>query len=244
MIIHGLSDIGKARTINQDAFAIETQGDLRLIVVCDGMGGAKAGEVAAAMAVASMKLSLSSAPAQDHSAQGLIIWLENAILKANYAILQAGQQAQYSGMGTTLVAFLIAPTQTVAANVGDSRLYGYSPHNLVQLSEDHSLVQEMINQGQLSQEDAKHHPKRAVLTQVLGVLERPRIDVFSVQHSFSCLLACTDGVHTLVTHERMMAILDQHPDVETALTQLIQAANDAGGIDNATAVLACVEPSV
>jgi serine/threonine protein phosphatase PrpC len=243
MIIHGLSDIGKVRTINQDAFAIETQGDLRLIVVCDGMGGAKAGEVAAAMAVASMKLSFSSAPALDHSAQGLIIWLENAILKANYSILQAGQQTQYAGMGTTMVAVLIAPTQTVAANIGDSRLYGYTPNNLTQLSEDHSLVQEMINQGQLTLEDAKHHPQRAVLTQVLGVSDRPRIDVFSVQNSFSCLLACTDGVHTLLSHDVMTTILDQHPEVETALVQLIQAANDAGGIDNATAVLACVERS-
>lgn len=241
MIIHGLSDIGKVRTINQDAFAIETQGDLRLVVVCDGMGGAKAGEVAAAMAVASMTASFSKAPAQDHSAQGLIIWLENAILKANYAILQAGQQAQYAGMGTTLVALLMAPTHTVAANVGDSRLYGYRPHHLVQLSEDHSLVQEMINLGQLSQEDAKHHPQRAVLTQVLGVSDRPRIDVFSVANDFSCLLACTDGVHTLLSHTTMTTILDQHQTIETALAQLIQAANDAGGIDNATAVLACVE---
>lgn len=235
----GSTDIGKLRPINQDAYAIEQSDDLALIMVCDGMGGAKAGEVASAIALESMKQSFRRNPPQNLSSKGLSLWLENAILKANYEVHQAAQHPSTAGMGTTLVAALMAKDAMVGANIGDSRLYLLDKHqSLIQISEDHSLIQEMINQGQLSPEQAKLHPQRAVLTHVLGILERPRIDLFGLAADAQCILICSDGIHNMISDEEMASILTKSIPLEHKVERLMQAANNAGGIDNLTVVVA------
>lgn len=242
MKVVGLSDIGRSRSINQDAYLIESKDAFDLLVVCDGMGGANAGEVASSLAISSMRASFLAARPTDTDTKSLTLWLEAAIHKANQDILREAQQKQYQGMGTTIAAVLSSPSAMIAGNVGDSRIYVLDEkRELVQISEDHSLIYEMLKRGHITQEQAKHHPQRAVLTQVLGVNKTVQIDIFVLKSDLKCVLVCSDGVHNMLDDHSLQAILNKRMRPQNKAQAIIDAGNAAGGLDNLTLILATQE---
>jgi PPM family protein phosphatase len=242
MRLYGLSDIGRVRNINQDAFLIESKDDYNLIVVCDGMGGANAGEVASALAISSIRASFLNDRPRGQDAQALTLWLESAINRANHDILTQAQLPKYHGMGTTIAACLISDEAIVGANVGDSRIYVIKHDQAIQqISEDHSLIHEMIKQGHITEAQAKYHPQRAVLTQVLGVTKNIHIDIFVIQRDVQYVWVCSDGVHNMLDDQSLLKIFVKRSKLQTKVQAVIDAANHAGGLDNLTLVVAAQE---
>jgi len=240
--IVGLSDIGRTRTTNQDAYLIESKDNFDLLVVCDGMGGANAGEVASSLAIQSLRASFHTEKPLNPDAKHLTLWLETAILKANQDILSQAQSVQYHGMGTTIAAVLISPEAIVAGNVGDSRIYVLNQSNeFKQISEDHSLIHEMVKRGHISEEQAKHHPQRAVLTQVLGVHKSVQVDLFVIADDVKVLLVCSDGIHNMLEDQHLKTLLLKRMRLNAKVQAIVDAANAAGGLDNLTLIVAIKE---
>jgi len=237
MIVTGKTDIGRHRKINQDSYLVIQHDGFTLVAVCDGMGGANAGEVASAKAVEYLKEIFENTPPLDTSTSEMKTWLKDAIDSVNlqlYAL--ASSNEQYHGMGTTMVAVLHHKKATVMANVGDSRIYTLNG-SMNQITMDHTLVQEWINQGRLSEKDAKIHPQRSILTNVLAILPQAIVDLFELEDEVSLILCCSDGLHGYVEDDEIEAILNNHDDLDVKTNQLITLANAKGGYDNTTVVL-------
>lgn len=236
----GNSHIGLTRRINQDNFLIEEKDGVQLMMVCDGMGGANAGEVASLIAVQAMHNTFLSADFTHVSKDYLTAWLKNAFIKMNRQVFDEAQlNEDYLGMGTTAVAFLVYKDIILCANVGDSRAYILNTNNkLIQITEDHSLVNELIKSKRISPEQAKTHPQRSVLTNVCGVVEKVVIDIFDVKEEIKGLLCCSDGLHNMLDDKKIESILKQKRSIEHKVDQLIQDSNQAGGYDNITVTLA------
>lgn len=236
----GLTDVGKVRTQNQDSYLFkEVEGLGLVLLVCDGMGGAKAGNVASAKAVqVMMEMIMLSAQrvSQSYSIRDL---LTDGVVCANQVVYEMSQKnPDLEGMGTTAVAALLAPDGRVSlVHVGDSRAYliGEQPRLLTR---DHTIVQMMVEQGQLTAKEAKYHPKRNLITRALGVEETVETDYNEAQLALGeSLLLCTDGLTSFAEEQEIFSVLrKQAPD--QALEQLVALANSGGGGDNITAVLA------
>ncbi len=233
------SDIGLVRKLNQDAYLVHpTDRDSCIVVVADGMGGSAAGEVASALALRAMEEELTNGGASD-SAEAR---LSRAIRSANSEIYhQAALVPAYSGMGTTIVAAELDARQAVVAHVGDSRAYHLSAQGvLTQLTDDHSLVNELIRRGQLSPSEAAGHPQRHVLTRSLGTLPNVAVDVKSWSWMpGDLILVCSDGLTSYVDDAAIRdSLLGDRPPADK-VSALVAAALRAGGYDNITvAVLA------
>lgn len=240
MRFSGATDIGLIRRTNQDTFLIVENEQMALMVVCDGMGGAAAGEVASSMAVQSMKDSFSQNPPDRFDEAGLSAWLYDTIETANSNVYQASLRSDtLSGMGTTLVCAIFTSDTTIVGNVGDSRAYLVDSNNhLTQITDDHSLVNELVKQGKLSLEAAKYHPQRSVLTNVIGVNEPCMIDLFPIHTSYRGILCCSDGVHGMLSDQSLRAILNRRFSPDHKVKEIIRQAKGAGGFDNITVALA------
>ena len=237
MKISGKTDIGRVRRINQDAYLVLNDHGIDLVAVCDGMGGAAAGEVASANAIAFLDHVFKETPPTDLSLDGLSHWLKTAVETVNerlYALAQSNDQ--YLGMGTTLVAALIKGHHIAMVNVGDSRIYLFSDH-LQQVTTDHSLVQELIDQGRLTEAEAKVHPQRSILTNVLAIQPRVQIDGFVVDEPIEQLLLASDGLHGYVDDDTIEACLKAPLSVDEVAQSLIDVANAQGGYDNTTVIV-------
>ncbi len=237
MIYVGKSDIGKVRKMNQDSFVVKHDGKMTLAFVCDGMGGAKAGEVASQMACDRIIEYTDKHPIQAND--DLKSWLNSAVSFANESVYVASlRNPAYYGMGTTLVGLLEYEDMLYSVNVGDSRLYGYTPTLFEQITLDHSLVNEMVQRGMISEEESKTHPKRHILTNALGISRDIRIDINEIKTPYDYLLISSDGLHSMLEDEQIKEILSTEADLPTLCDHLIDAANDAGGNDNTTVILA------
>jgi len=229
----GETNPGRKRRRNEDAFVCEPP----LFAVADGMGGAQAGEIASSLAAAAVAGGLNGAQAPQ-DAEELVVEL---IQEANRRVHdRATSDASASGMGTTLTVALARADDVVAiGHVGDSRVYLLRDGVFEQLTDDHSLVAELVRRGELSPEEAEGHPQRSVITRALGTDPDVDVDVFSVEgRSGDVFLLCSDGLSTMVDPDTMANIVERHrgrPDA--AARALIKAANDGGGEDNITAVL-------
>ncbi|MCL4078257.1 Stp1/IreP family PP2C-type Ser/Thr phosphatase [Coriobacteriia bacterium Es71-Z0120] len=223
----GASDIGLVRADNEDAYLMEPP----LFAVADGLGGHQAGEVASTVA---METLLAHAPKRA-DAKGLA----RAVRAANAAVIDAAEQGRgREGMGTTLTAAMVEGTRIAVAHVGDSRAYLLSRGALTQLTQDHSLVADMVRSGTLSPEAARRHPNRSVITRALGSDPNMVADAFEVQAAAGDrLLLCTDGLTGMVEDTAIADILRTAPSPSAAVTRLIAAANEAGGHDNITVVV-------
>jgi serine/threonine protein phosphatase PrpC len=226
------SDVGKVRTTNQDV-ALE---EPNLFAVADGMGGHAGGDVAARLAVDSLRAAFQSVP----TVEGL----RRAVAEANRAVWRQGQsQSGLRGMGTTLTATALVEEpggrQVVAlANVGDSRAYVYSRGQAIQVTADHSLAEEKVRQGQLTEAEAAVHPHRHVLTRALGVSSDVDVDLWELHlHDGDRILLCSDGLTNEVGDERIGEILGSVQDPSDAAKALVKAALDHGGSDNVTCVV-------
>ncbi len=240
MKAYGKSDKGRVRATNQDAFAIDIRPNVCLLVVCDGMGGANAGNVASRFATEQFMEVLRHYVQQgDLSQMAIRKMLTEATREANQRVYGLSRaQPEFSGMGTTLVGAVVTENLLTIVNVGDSRAYCIGKHGAEQLTIDHSYVEEMVRSGKLSREDAKHHPKRNLITRAVGVDEEVVCDLYEVHLTDDeMLLLCSDGLSGMVSDENIAALLQQPDSMEKVVEALMDAAYDNGGVDNITAVL-------
>jgi len=238
---------GRVRTSNEDAFGICA--DDGLFVVCDGMGGAAAGEVASRVAVDTMMRSLCESlnpgssdgvRASDTAEMGVPGRLREAVSDANHLVFsQAANDARLHGMGTTLVALLAQEaTKVWVAHVGDSRCYRLRGGLLEQLTRDHSLVDEQVKLGQLTREEAERSPLRNVITRAVGSQRSVTAEVSEMEANAGDLfLLCSDGLTRELSDARIEAILKQSSDLDVMCQHLVDSANDAGGRDNVTCIV-------
>ena len=226
------TDTGRQRRANEDSVLAHAP----LFVVADGMGGAQAGEVASRLAVDEFRRGL-------REGDGLEGALAQRVREANARIYERSQRrAEQAGMGTTLTAIHVGPERVSVAHVGDSRAYRLRDGQLERLTEDHTLVDELIRQGRLSPEEASEHPQRSVITRALGPEAVVDVDTASLEgQAGDIYLLCSDGLTTMVSEERVAAILKANPRLRDAGEALIAAANEAGGRDNITVVLVRLE---
>ena len=240
------TDTGRVREHNEDA--VFANPHLGFVVLADGMGGYNAGEVASSMATTRLASELESALAAraPHVTDGpggeafAGQCLRDAVADANAAIFQAAQdEAGYAGMGTTLVAALFFDDRVAVAHVGDSRLYRLRDGTLSLLTHDHSLLQEQIDSGLLSAEEARHSLNRNLVTRALGV--DPLVEVDLAEHLVlpdDLYLLCSDGLNDMVSDEEIaLALQTLSGHLELAATQLVEMANDQGGRDNVSVIL-------
>lgn len=247
-----LSDTGRVREHNEDKLG--TNLDTALFVLADGMGGYNAGEVASGIAVRTVMQLVSAGCEREERhtvdpATGLMrqtVILRDAVSRANKVIHQTAQtQAQCEGMGTTIVACLFYDNRISIAHVGDSRLYRFRASRLEQLTTDHSLLQELVDRGFYSQEEAARSANRNYVTRALGVETGVQVDL--QEHTVEpgdLYLLCSDGLPDMVEHEDIhLTISTFGANLQTAGRQLVQLSNDHGGKDNVSVILTqVIEP--
>jgi protein phosphatase len=226
------TDTGRARRANEDSHLARAP----LFVVADGMGGAQAGEVASRIAVESFQVGLQDAAAPE-------LALAELTQQANARIHELSHShAEQAGMGTTLTAVYVGPREVSIAHVGDSRAYRLRDGVLERLTEDHSLVDELLRQGRLTPQEALEHPQRSVITRALGPEGVVDVDTRSYSaRNGDVYLLCSDGLTTMLAEERLAELLLAYPSLHDAGEALIAAANDAGGRDNITVLLLRLE---
>jgi protein phosphatase len=227
------TDTGLVRKGNEDAYDMQLeQGGF---VVCDGMGGAAAGEVASKIASETFLAALEKVPLLDEAA------IRAAVREADDKVRdEASKDSSLRGMGTTLVALLLKDTGTLAylVHAGDSRCYRYREDHLEQMTADHSFVEEQVRSGQLTPEEALRSPLRNVITRAIGSAEPTVPDITQVDLSSGDIyLLCSDGLTREVPDEKLRSILHEQPHLSDACASLVQAAIASGGRDNITALL-------
>jgi serine/threonine protein phosphatase PrpC len=226
------TDTGRQRRANEDSLLARSP----LFVVADGMGGAQAGEVASRIAVESFRHGLDDASQPEAALATLALAANSRIHELSHS------NAEHAGMGTTLTAVYVGDREVAIAHVGDSRAYCLRDGELLRLTDDHSLVDELLRQGRLTPEEAVEHPQRSVITRALGPEGTVEVDTRSFRaRPGDVYLLCSDGLTTMLSEEEIAAALRSHPRLRDAGEALIAAANEAGGRDNITVVLLRLE---
>jgi serine/threonine protein phosphatase PrpC len=241
---YGATDVGRKRTGNEDAFLVDDS--LGLYVVADGMGGHAAGEVASQEAIETIfgmvKQGLRALPRlagelTDERARAACRLIEGAVQAATYMVFALGElDRDKSGMGTTISALLTLGGYAVTAQVGDSRIYHVHEHEVVQITEDHTLISWQIKQGLITPEEAERSPHRNVITRAVGNHEYVEVDTGLLSLSEGDrFLVCSDGLHGYLHEHEIAHIISLGPDI--AVRSFIDLANDRGGKDNITAIV-------
>ena len=227
---YSLTDVGRQRSANEDA--LFEAGGSQLFAVADGMGGARAGEVAAKAAVDALAGLAESDSVGERE-------LAAAVERANKRIFELSQgDESLAGMGTTMTTLAVGDSDIAIAHVGDSRAYRLRDGELEKLTHDHSLVDELVRAGKITPEEAEVHPQRSIITRALG--PEPDVDVERMTYparAGDVYLICSDGLTTMVPEDAVAAILRGRSSLEQAATELVRAANEAGGRDNVTVVM-------
>ncbi len=245
--IFGLTDVGRVRDHNEDC--IGNNHDLGLAVLADGMGGHRGGEVASAITVSTILETL--ADKLKHINPGDIdeetgyrlesIAVHDAVAMANENVFKSSKEnSRYRGMGTTVVVLLFYDDRFTVAHVGDSRLYRFRNDEFEQITRDHSLMQELIDRGFYTTEQARNSLNKNLVTRAIGTEESVQVDLFEdVVHSGDIYLLCSDGLTDMVEDEVIKnTIMNNSEDLEKIATELIHASNESGGKDNSSAILA------
>ena len=238
-----ITDPGCVRTQNQDTYQIEELDKSTLLcVVCDGMGGAKSGNVASSLAVDVFTQEIKSSWVSDMDTERIDQMLFSAVKLANFTVYdQAKQFEEFTGMGTTMVAALIHGKQVTIVNVGDSRLYHIGHDGIRQLTVDHSLVQMMIDRGELSPEKAKSYPGKNLITRAIGTEPVVNCDIFHKKlDKEDCLLLCTDGLSNLMDDQEILFEVAYGDDKEQCCQHLLDIAKNRGAPDNVTCMLVVI----
>ena len=240
MFVSGYSDKGIVRNSNQDAFQINiTDEDVSWAVVCDGMGGANSGDIASRLAADHFSAALKAGLRPNMTEHSIMNLLRSAVATANIRVFDKSKEnTEFNGMGTTVVAVLVIGGTAYFIHAGDSRAYILSGGEFFQITRDHSIVQSMIEEGKLTVEEARVHPRKNVITRALGVDEsvEPEFNVYDLNEG-DMILLCTDGLTNFVDSEDIVNILKSSSDSNQKAELLVQEANKNGGGDNITAVV-------
>lgn len=231
-----MTDQGKIRSHNEDSVGIFKNHDgVVLAIVADGMGGHLAGDVASSMTISEIKTKWETT-FEINTAEKAESWLRENILIVNKILFDhAKNNVDCDGMGTTIVAAIVTEHFATVANIGDSRCYLLNEMGLKQVTEDHSLVNELVRFGQISKEDAEHHPRKNVLLRALGTEEKVEMDIKTIMfEEGDYLLLCSDGLSNKVSEKEMNEILSTPDQLEQKAETLISLANEYGGEDNIT----------
>ena len=236
----GLTDPGSVRAQNQDTYMVEQLDRNSLIcVVCDGMGGAKSGNIASSLAaevfVQEVKRTFSPLMDREKSDQ----MLRSAVKLANFTVYDQSQQfEEFDGMGTTLVAVLVKGKKATVINVGDSRAYGINTEGIFQLSTDHSVVQMMVDRGELTPETAKSYPGKNLITRAIGTEPVVLCDIFHTDMAKGdYLLLCSDGLSNMMDDQEILFEVVHGADPSACCQRLLDIAKNRGAPDNVTSVL-------
>ena len=224
---------GRLRRVNEDAHFAAAP----LFVIADGMGGAQAGEVASAQVIEVFQTGLPDGPGSVEER------LAAMVVDANRRVHElAGSRRELEGMGTTTTAAYVGELEIAFAHVGDSRAYLLRDDKLERLTDDHTLVEELLRQGRITPDEAEHHPQRSVVTRSVGPFGEVEVDHFSLRgRDGDVLLLCSDGLTSMVPEARVAEILRSATSLDRAASDLVTAANDAGGRDNITVILFALE---
>ncbi|BAQ57037.1 protein phosphatase [Lactobacillus acetotolerans] len=233
------SSIGRIRKSNQDFVQVfKNKSGVTLAIVCDGMGGHQGGDVASAMAVSHLGHNFKNTDFSDSKIAHK--WLEVQLNSENETILKTADRfPDLNGMGTTIVLTIVFDTTALIAHLGDSRAYSYADGKFTQLVEDHSLVNELVKMGQITKEQAKHHPQKNIITQALGVSSTIDPEFREIKlHDDDIIMLCTDGLTNSLTDPQIQQILaTKDLSLKDRCNKLINEANRLGGGDNITVCL-------
>ena len=238
MKFYAITDIGRKRELNEDYIYTSGQpiGALpNLFIVADGMGGHKAGDYAS-MHTVDRFVEVIRELGEEHGVQDAI---NEAVTAANAYIYQRSREnSNLSGMGTTLVLASCIGNEAIVANIGDSRLYLVNDA-MTQITRDHSLVEEMVKQGNITESEARIHPQKNIITRALGINEEVQADFFEIDvEQGDVIMLCSDGLSNMIEDEDMEYIVKNSDTLQTAAESLVARANENGGNDNITVVLA------
>lgn len=238
MNISSLTDIGLVRNKNEDSYFQSMDFEFPLFIVADGMGGHNAGEIASKMAVEIIKQIFIENNNILNSEQELISIIINSIKKANQKIYEFSQSEEvYSGMGTTITLAYITQGNIYIGHVGDSRAYTISNNNIFQITEDHSLVNELVKNGSITIEEGKVHPQRNMITRAAGTSEDIEVDlVIKAYNIGDILFICSDGLSNMISDTEIMNTFINEPIIKNACESLINKAKENGGKDNITII--------
>lgn len=238
MEYYGMTDVGIVRNDNQDAYlSVMNNGGDYFHLVCDGIGGGNAGNVASLKAIQFLGEEFSTTSAF-HDLDAAQSWIFAAIQKVNdYVFTMSKKTLAYEGMGTTLVGLFIGKSGKFVVNVGDSRAYLLTSTSLIQLTQDHTLAQELYKNGEIKKNEINSHPKRNVLTNAIGIVSRVLID-FNEVNDGDMVLLCSDGLHGYILEDSIRRVLQlEDYTLRQKAERLIELANNAGGYDNVTVIL-------
>ncbi len=240
MKLYYQTDPGKVRSHNEDSVTIvENLNKEYLAVVADGMGGHKAGEVASSLAVNELSRRFSELSSIGTKEEA-VVWLKEIIDEINIRILKyAEEHIDASGLGTTCVCSIITNDFLLFGNIGDSSGFVYKKGKLYKVTKDHTLVNILLENGELSEEDARVHPQKNVLMKALGAAEEIEMDIFDVERDVDGIFLCSDGLTNMLTVEQIEKVLnDKEIELEEQVNKLIMKANMRGGSDNIS--IACI----
>lgn len=228
-----LTDPGKVRTHNEDnVIILNNNNNEFLLAVADGMGGHKAGEVASAIAIDHLHDEFDKLETFG-SKENAIDWLRNIVVEINSMIFDyTSKNPDSKGMGTTLVVAIKTNDYILYGNIGDSSGYVIKNEKLHKVTKDHTLVNLLVSTGELTEEEAKYHPRKNVLMRALGANDPIEIDIFDVDTSVKGLFLCSDGLTNMLTDEQIEKILNSNLSIEEAVVKLIKKSNSRGGTDN------------
>lgn len=240
MKAYAKTDIGSKRAMNQDYMycSKNSVGSFHnLFIVADGMGGHKAGDHASKLCVKRMVEAI-----ENSEYKTPVSTFEEAVEAANTAVYtEAQEHVEYEGMGTTLVACTVEEETLYVANIGDSRLYIIRDDDIKQITDDHSLVEEMVKQGNITESEARVHPQKNIITRAVGIDASVQADFFEVDVQLNdIIMLCSDGLSNMIEDEDMEYIVRHSKSLKEAGDTLIMRANENGGTDNITVVLAKV----
>ena len=231
-----LTDAGRIRDHNEDSVTIlKNLNNEYLMIVADGMGGHRAGEVASSLAVAHLGKRFTETESVG-SKLDAVNWLKDNINEINKAIIDYTKDyPETTGMGTTLVVAVLTKDYLIFGNIGDSVGYVVKNNKLHKVTKEHTLVNLLVSTGELTEEEAKNHPKRNVLMKALGAAEVCELDIFDVDTDVDGIMLCSDGLTNMLTVEQIERVLnDEELNIEQKVVKLIRKSNARGGTDNIT----------
>ena len=237
----GITDSGKIRQQNQDVFKILYDEDkgIAVLVVCDGMGGAKAGNIASSLAADAFMHDIGMYVENIGEVDEIAKKMSDAVFAANQVVYEKSiHDDDYAGMGTTLAAAISTKEGEVVVNIGDSRVYLVTNSKITQVTRDHSVIEDMITRGDITRLEARRHPKKHLITRALGTNRVERPDVFFLNlKSGEHILLCSDGLSNIVMENEMLFILQCGHSVRECCEKLVEMALSRGAPDNVTVVI-------